>query len=224
MPMRYVKLGRTGLDVSAVILGCMSYGDPEPRRPPVDPRRGRGRAFIRRRARGGHHDLRHRQRLLRRVERGDHRPRAARLRPPRGRRDRDQGARPDAARARTAPGSSRKAILHEIDAACAGSAPTTSTSTRSTAGTRRCRSRRRWRRCTTSCGRARRATSAPRRCGPGSSRKAQHVADAQRLDAVRRRCRTTTTCSTARRSGRCSRSASTRASASSRGARSPAAG
>ena len=27
--MRYVKLGRTGLDVSAVILGCMSWGDPD---------------------------------------------------------------------------------------------------------------------------------------------------------------------------------------------------
>ena len=38
------------------------------------------------------------------------------------------------------------------------------------------------------------------------------------------RCRTTTTCSTARRSGRCCRCAPTRASASSRGARWPAAG
>ena len=38
------------------------------------------------------------------------------------------------------------------------------------------------------------------------------------------RCRTTTTCSTARRSARCCRSAPTRASASSRGARWPAAG
>ena len=38
------------------------------------------------------------------------------------------------------------------------------------------------------------------------------------------RCRTTTTCSTARRSARCCRCAPTRASASSRGARWPAAG
>ena len=53
--------------------------------------------------------------------------------------------------------------------ACAGSAPTTSTSTRSTAGTRTRRSRRRWRRCTTSSRPARPATSAPRRCTPGSS-------------------------------------------------------
>ena len=27
--MRYVKLGRTGLDVSPICLGCMSYGVPE---------------------------------------------------------------------------------------------------------------------------------------------------------------------------------------------------
>jgi aryl-alcohol dehydrogenase-like predicted oxidoreductase len=26
--MNYVKLGRTGLDVSRICLGCMSYGDP----------------------------------------------------------------------------------------------------------------------------------------------------------------------------------------------------
>lgn len=27
-PMRYVELGKNGLDVSPVALGCMSYGDP----------------------------------------------------------------------------------------------------------------------------------------------------------------------------------------------------
>ena len=26
--MRYVKLGHTGLDISAIALGCMTYGDP----------------------------------------------------------------------------------------------------------------------------------------------------------------------------------------------------
>jgi aryl-alcohol dehydrogenase-like predicted oxidoreductase len=26
--MNYLKLGRTGLDVSRICLGCMSYGDP----------------------------------------------------------------------------------------------------------------------------------------------------------------------------------------------------
>lgn len=41
--MKYVKLGSTGLDVSRICLGCMSYGVPErgthpgrcPRRPPA---------------------------------------------------------------------------------------------------------------------------------------------------------------------------------------------
>ena len=27
--MKYVKLGTTGLDVSAICLGCMSYGEPD---------------------------------------------------------------------------------------------------------------------------------------------------------------------------------------------------
>ena len=53
--------------------------------------------------------------------------------------------------------------------ASAGSAPTTSTSTRSTAGIIARRSRRRWRRCTTWSRRARPATSARRRCTRGSS-------------------------------------------------------
>jgi aryl-alcohol dehydrogenase-like predicted oxidoreductase len=26
--MRYIKLGRTGLDVSPIALGCMTYGEP----------------------------------------------------------------------------------------------------------------------------------------------------------------------------------------------------
>ena len=62
-------------------------------------------------------------------------------------------------------------------ARCGGSAPTTSTSTRSIAGIRRRRSRRRCRRCTTSCAPGRRATSARRAWRPGSSRKALYLAD-----------------------------------------------
>ena len=69
--MDYVHLGTSGLEVSAIILGCMSYGDP-----------GRGshdwtlgeeeaRPFIRRAPRPRRHDVRHRERVLARVERGD---------------------------------------------------------------------------------------------------------------------------------------------------------
>ncbi len=47
-------------------------------------------------------------------------------------------------------GLSRKAIMTEIDASLTRSAPIMSTSTRFTASTMTCRSRKRWRRCTTS--------------------------------------------------------------------------
>ena len=75
-------------------------------------------------------------------------------------------------------GLSRKHLLHAIDASCAGSAPTTSISTRSTASTPTRRSKKRSRRSTTSSRPARRATSARRACTPGSSRRCSHVADA----------------------------------------------
>ena len=87
---------------------------------------------------------------------------------------------------RTAPGSVAQGTSStSIDASLrAARHSTTSTCTRSTAGIRGRRSRRRWRRCTTSCGRARRATSARRRCTPGSSRR-RSTSRARRLDAVR---------------------------------------
>ena len=75
---------------------------------------------------------------------------------------------------------------------CAGWAPTTSTSTRSTGGTRRRRSRRRWRRCTTSC-----APGKARYIGASSMwawqfAKAQQVADST-VGRGSSPCRTTTT-------------------------------
>ena len=39
--MEYVKLGSTGLDVSRIALGCMSYGVPDRGDAPVDDARGR---------------------------------------------------------------------------------------------------------------------------------------------------------------------------------------
>ena len=114
---------------------------------------------------------------------------------------------------RMRPGPERRGPVPQGDPArdrrsrCAGSAPTTSTSTRSTAGTTRTPieethggAARRGARP------ARRATSAPRRCTPGSSprRSTSPTSAAGRGSSP---CRTTTTCSTARRSGRCCRSA-----------------
>ena len=96
--MEYVKLGRTGLEVSRICLGCMSYGErdrgghpwalDEEAEPAVHPAGARSRDQL----------LRHGQRLLRRHERGDPRPGARRVRQPRRDRDRDQGPRPDARR------------------------------------------------------------------------------------------------------------------------------
>ena len=46
--MDYTNLGKTGLKVSRLCLGCMSYGVPRPRRTRLDARRGASRPFIRR--------------------------------------------------------------------------------------------------------------------------------------------------------------------------------
>ena len=63
--MQYTKLGRTGLDVSRVCLGCMSYGEPDSRQPSVDPRGGGEPAVPEEGARSRHQLLRHRQRVFR---------------------------------------------------------------------------------------------------------------------------------------------------------------
>jgi aryl-alcohol dehydrogenase-like predicted oxidoreductase len=45
-PMNYVKLGRTGLDVSRLVLGCMSYGEPERGRHPWTLGEAQSRPFL----------------------------------------------------------------------------------------------------------------------------------------------------------------------------------
>ncbi len=94
-----MKLGSTGLDVSAICLGCMSYGDADAGHPAVVTRRGRRPSVLPARGRGRHQLLRHRQRLLGRQQRRDHWTGAGRLRQPRRDRRGHQGARPDAPRA-----------------------------------------------------------------------------------------------------------------------------
>ncbi len=68
-------------------------------------------------------------------------------------------------------GLGRKHILESIEPVCVVSAWTTSTSTRSTAWTRRRPSKRPWRRSTTSCAWARRGSSASPTWPPGRSRR-----------------------------------------------------
>ena len=209
--MRHRKLGNTGLEVSVVTLGCMSWGDPARGGHPWVLDEDAGRPVIKDALEAGHQLLRHRQRLLRRQQRGDHRPGPARLRRPRGRRARHQGARADAARAqrrrpvpqgdhardRRQPDPARHRLRRPVPDPPLGPA-------HPDRGDDGGAARRR----------AGRQGALPRglvdvrlavRQGPAHRR----AATAGRSSS---RCRTTTTCSTARRSARCCRSARTRAS------------
>ena len=149
-------------------------------------RRGRGRADRPPRGRGRHHLLRHRRRLQRRRRARciTGRLLAQALRHARGVRRRDEGARPDDARreraralAQAHPGVDRR-VARAARARLRRPVPDPPL------GLRARRSRRRWRRCTTSCARARRATSARAACTRGSSRRRRPWRRA-RLDAVR---------------------------------------
>ena len=148
--MEYTKLGHTGLDVSRIALGCMTYGDPQRggHEWTLDEEASRPLHPASRRAR--HQLLRHCQRLLRRVQRGDRRPGACRGRASGRDGHRHEGAWPDARwsqrRRAVAQGHPHRDRRQPDPAA----ARTTSTSTRSIAGTRPRRSRRPSRRCTTS--------------------------------------------------------------------------
>ena len=111
--MQYTKLGKTGITVSRICLGCMSYGDKKWRDWVLTMRRG-ARA-LRRRARGGDQLLRHRRRLFDRRQRGGDRAMAGRDGHARRDRDRHQSARPDGVGAQSR-GLSRKHILEACDA------------------------------------------------------------------------------------------------------------
>ena len=89
--MDYVNLGNTGLKVSRICLGCMTYGTPN-WRDWVLGRRSRA-PVLPARAGSGHQLLRHRRHVFARRQRGNHRPRAQGLRQARRSRDRHQGLR-----------------------------------------------------------------------------------------------------------------------------------
>ena len=167
--MDYVKLGRTGLEVSPICLGTMSYGASDQGTHPWSLGPDVAREHITRAVELGINFFdtanvysagtseEYVGKALREVARREEVVIATKVHGtmhpgPNG------------------GGLSRKVIMAEIDnSACAGSVRTSSTSTRSTDGTRRRRSRRPSRRCTTWSRPARRATSVRRRCTPGSS-------------------------------------------------------
>jgi hypothetical protein len=69
--MQYIKLGDTGLDVSPIAIGAMTYGDPERGHPVWSLDEDRSRPLIKQ---ARYQLLRHRQHVLPRFQRGDPRP------------------------------------------------------------------------------------------------------------------------------------------------------
>ena len=115
--MQQVRLGSSGLHVSRVCLGMMSYGSSAWRPWVLDEdTRGADRA---RRGRGRHHVLRHGRHLLRRRQRGRHGTAPAAAPVARRARRRDQALQPDDARARTAAASRASTSSPAIDASLA---------------------------------------------------------------------------------------------------------
>ena len=148
--MDYVKLGRTGLDVSRLCLGCMSYGVPERGTHPWSLDEEAARPFIKQALEPGinffdtanvYSDGTSEEivgRALKDFAKRDEIVLATKV------------------HGRDAAGPERRGPVAQGDprrrstTACAGSAPTTSTCTRSIAGTTTRRSKKRSKRCTTS--------------------------------------------------------------------------
>ena len=164
--MDYVSFGRTGLKVSRLCLGCMSYGSTEWRPWVLDERDAK--PFFKKALKAGINffDTADFYGLGRSEEvTGKHLKSLAR-------RDEIVIATKVGLEMGPAPNSgglSRKHILRRSTARSGGSAPIMSISTRFTGSTGRRRWRRSWPRSTRSCAPARRATSARRRCTRGSS-------------------------------------------------------
>src|SRR5438309_8767 len=146
--MEYTKLGRTGLDVSRICLGCMSYGGSNRGNHAWSLGEEESRPIIKRALEAGINffDTANRYSL------GSSEEILGRAVKDFARRDEVVIATKVYGRMRPGPngaGLSRKAIISEMRA-CAASAPITSTSTRSTAGIMTRRLRRRSKRSTTS--------------------------------------------------------------------------
>ena len=197
----HVTWVRVNLSVSRIALGCMSFGVPKRGTHPWSLDEENEPAVYQAGARTRHQFLRHGQRLFRRHERGDRRPRAARFRQARRNRSRDESFLPDAPMARMAADFRARRSWPRSTTACDGWAWITSISTRFIAGMTKRRSKKRSKRCTM--------------CQSWQSalhRRFVDVCVAIRQSALPRRramvgrgssrCRITTTCSTAKRSAR----------------------
>ena len=222
--MKYRKLGTTGMDVSPICLGCMSYGVPEPGQPSVDARRGGEprRSFSERSRRASTSSTRRTSTPTARARRS-----SAVRSPTSPAATRSCSRRRSTARCATGPngrGLSRKAIMHGDRRQPAPARhrlrrplsdpplglPHADRGDDGGTARRRQGGEGPLHRCVVDVGVAVRKGAAHRR--------------APRVDAVRVDAEPLQPRSTARRSARCCRSASTRASASSPGARSRAGG
>ena len=147
--MEYTRLGTSGLKVSRIALGCMSFGDAATRGHDWALDDEAAAPIFRQAVELGITFWDTANVYSDGTLGGDRRPRHQRSTPA----ARTSCSRPRCSSrcttARAAPACPARRSWSRSTPRCAGSAPTTSTSTRSTASTRTPRSRRRWRRCTT---------------------------------------------------------------------------
>ncbi len=124
--MEYVRLGSTGLKVSRICLGCMTYGAKKWREWVLEEEESR--PFFQRAIELGINFFDTADMLLARRERGDHRARAQGVRSARPRGHRHQGLQPHGRRSEPARASPASTSIIRSTRACAGSARTTWTS------------------------------------------------------------------------------------------------
>ena len=94
--MRYIKLGTTGLDVSPIAIGAMTYGEPGRGHPVWSKGEAEARPLIKHALAAGINFFDTANMYSQRLQRGDPRPRAEGLRRPRRGGHRHEAAPPDA--------------------------------------------------------------------------------------------------------------------------------
>ena len=146
--MEYIRLGSTGLEVSRLVLGCMSFGDPKRGPHPWTLDEESSRPLIRQAVEAGINFFD----TANVYSAGSTEEIVGRALSDFGRRDELVIATKVHGRMHDGPngaGLSRKAIMAEVDASLSRLGTTTSTSIRFTAGIHKPRSRKPWRPCTT---------------------------------------------------------------------------